>query len=42
MKYKVICLDIDGTLLDNRKVLHPKVRESIGRAVDSGALNNRF
>ncbi len=37
MKYKVICLDIDGTLLDNRKVLHPKVRESIGRAVDSGA-----
>lgn len=36
MKYKLICLDIDGTLLDNEKNLRPRVAEAIRRAASRG------
>ena len=38
MKYELICIDIDGTLLDNEKKLHDKVRESVCRAHGEGAV----
>ena len=37
MKYKLICLDIDGTLLDNEKNLRPEVAEAVRRAASKGA-----
>lgn len=37
MRYKLICADIDGTLLNDRKQLLPKVRESLQEAVRRGA-----
>lgn len=37
MKYKLICLDIDGTLLDNEKNLRPRVAEVIRQAAGKGA-----
>ena len=37
MKYKLICVDIDGTLLDDNKKLLPEVRMSLRNAVRKGA-----
>ena len=37
MIYKLICLDIDGTLLDNEKNLRPEVAEAVRRAASKGA-----
>ncbi len=36
MKYKLICLDIDGTLLDDEKRLLPDVRDQVGKAAAQG------
>ncbi len=36
MKYKLICIDIDGTLLDDQKRLLPQVKESIRKVADKG------
>ena len=36
MKYKMICLDIDGTLLDDNKHIQPQVKESLHRASEQG------
>lgn len=36
MKYKLICLDIDGTLLDDSKKLMPEVRQAIQDASGMG------
>ncbi len=36
MKYKLICVDIDGTLLDDEKKLLPQVKQSLKRAADMG------
>ena len=37
MKYRLLCLDLDGTLLDSEKVLRPKEIEAIRRAAAAGA-----
>ena len=34
MKYKLLCIDIDGTLLDDQKKLLPQVKESIKKVAD--------
>ncbi len=36
MKYKLICADIDGTLLDHEKKLLPRVKKSLKEARDMG------
>lgn len=36
MKYKLLCIDIDGTLLDDQKRLLPQVKESIKKVADKG------
>lgn len=36
MKYQLICVDIDGTLLDDHKKLLPKVRQSLREAAQKG------
>lgn len=36
MKYKLICADIDGTLLDDNKKLLPEVRSSLRKAAEKG------
>ena len=36
MKYQLVCVDIDGTLLDDHKMLLPKVRESLRDAAQKG------
>ena len=36
MKYKMICLDIDGTLLDDNKHIQLQVKESLHRASEQG------
>lgn len=36
MRWELICMDIDGTLLDDRKRLPPSVRESLRHAADQG------
>lgn len=36
MKYKLICMDIDGTLLNDHKRLLPKVKEAVRDAADQG------
>lgn len=36
MKYKLICVDIDGTLLDDNKQIPPRAKESLKRARDMG------
>lgn len=36
MKYKLICFDIDGTLLDDSKRLLPQVRQAVREAADMG------
>lgn len=36
MKYKLICLDIDGTLLNEEKKLLPEVRRAVREAADMG------
>lgn len=38
MKYRVIALDLDGTLTNNEKEVTPKTREVIWRAMDDGAV----
>ena len=38
MKYKMICLDIDGTLLDDNKHIQLQVKESLHRASEQGIL----
>lgn len=37
MKYQLICLDIDGTLLDDRKRLLPEVKREVQQAAARGA-----
>ena len=37
MKYRVIALDLDGTLTNNEKEVTPKTREALWRAMDDGA-----
>lgn len=36
MKYKMICSDLDDTLLDSERKFDPSLRESIARFVDAG------
>lgn len=36
MKYQLVCLDIDGTLVTDEKKLLPEVKESIRRAAKKG------
>jgi Cof subfamily protein (haloacid dehalogenase superfamily) len=36
--YRLLVIDIDGTLLDGRSTLTPRTREAIRRAVGSGAI----
>ena len=36
MKYQLVCLDIDGTLVTDEKELLPEVKESIRRAAKKG------
>ncbi|MBE5781574.1 MAG: HAD family phosphatase [Clostridiales bacterium] len=36
MQYRLLALDIDGTLLNSKRELTPKVRDAIQRAVDAG------
>lgn len=36
MKYKLLCIDIDGTLLDDSKKLLPQVAESLKKEVEKG------
>lgn len=36
MKYELICLDIDGTLLDDEKRLLPEVKEKVRQAAEKG------
>ncbi len=36
MKYKLVCVDIDGTLLDDNKQLLPQVRKSLRDAAQNG------
>lgn len=36
MKYKLLCIDIDGTLLDDQKKLLPQVKESIKKVAGKG------
>ena len=36
MKYSLICTDIDGTLLDQNKVLLPQVKEALKKEADKG------
>ena len=38
MEYKLIALDIDGTLLDSEKKIRPRVREAIQQAVKRGKI----
>lgn len=38
MKYRVIALDLDGTLTNNEKEVTPKTREALWRAMDDGAV----
>jgi len=38
MKYKLIAIDIDGTLLNSRSELTPRTREALRLAMDKGAL----
>ncbi len=38
MYYKLICVDIDGTLLDDKKKLQPQVKQSLQNAADMGIL----
>ncbi|OPJ54677.1 Cof-type HAD-IIB family hydrolase [Clostridium oryzae] len=37
MKYKLICLDMDGTLLNSNKEVTPKTKEAIKEAREAGA-----
>ena len=39
MKYSLICTDIDGTLLDQNKVLLPQVKEALKKEADKGRLH---
>ena len=36
MQYKLLALDIDGTLLNSKREITPGVRSAIQRAVDAG------
>ena len=36
MRYKLICLDVDGTLLNDEKRVPEPVKESLARAHDMG------
>ena len=36
MKYKLICLDLDGTLLDDKKQIPPSVKRSLQKAASLG------
>lgn len=36
MKYQLICLDLDGTLLDDQKAIQPQVKTSIQKAAKMG------
>ena len=36
MSYKLICLDVDGTLLNDEKRIPQPVRESLRKAYDKG------
>ena len=36
MNYELICLDIDGTLLDDEKRLLPEVKEKVRQAAERG------
>lgn len=38
MKYKLICIDIDGTLLDEKKRLLPSVKQAISDVAKKGVL----
>lgn len=38
MKYKIIFLDIDGTLTDSRKLITPKTKEALFRAAEKGLI----
>ena len=36
MNYQLICLDLDGTLLDDQKKILPRARESVKQAAEQG------
>ncbi len=38
MKYKLICMDIDGTLLDDNKKLSSEVKQSLMEVHQKGIL----
>ncbi len=38
MHYKLLALDIDGTLLNSKKQITPRVREAIRAAVEKGCF----
>ena len=38
MAYKLLALDIDGTLLNSKREITPRVREAIRKAVDAGVF----
>ena len=38
MAYKLLALDIDGTLLNSRREITPRVRQAIRKAVEAGTM----
>ena len=36
MRWKLICLDVDGTLLDDRKIILPEVKMALRKAAEGG------
>ncbi len=38
MKYKLLAVDIDGTLINNNREVTPKTREYIKKAIDAGIV----
>lgn len=40
MNYQLICLDLDGTLLDDQKKILPRARESVKQAAEQGTRSH--
>lgn len=38
MKYKLVAVDIDGTLVNNKREVTPKTKETIHKAIDKGVI----
>lgn len=38
MKYKIIALDLDGTLTNSEKIITPKTKKALNKALENGAI----